>query len=71
MDIYSIKLHETIIVSDRGDLFITAIRVPGGWIYNSFDKSHNIMGSAFIPYCNEFQETKENSSKSYGLRKSK
>jgi hypothetical protein len=36
------------IVSD-GNLFITRIKVEGGWVYNSYDKGHGILGSCFVP----------------------
>jgi hypothetical protein len=52
-NIYELKLHKAAIVHDN-NLFITALRVPGGWIYNSFDKSNSVMGSAFVPFHNEF-----------------
>lgn len=35
-------------VSD-GSLLIIRIPVPGGFIYNSFDKENGIMGSVFVP----------------------
>ncbi len=39
-------------VCSDGSLFITRIEVPGGWIYNSYDKSHKILGSCFVPIPN-------------------
>jgi hypothetical protein len=42
------KINLEEIVSD-GSIFVTKIKVEGGYIYNSFDKSHNIMGSVFVP----------------------
>lgn len=36
------------IVND-GNLFTTRIQVPGGWVYHSYDKSHNMMGMCFVP----------------------
>jgi len=37
------------VVSD-GFLFVTRLEVPGGWIYNSFDKGQGIGASVFVPY---------------------
>lgn len=53
-NLYELKLHESSVAVD-GNLFIVCTRVPGGWIYNSYDKSHNILGSVFVPFDNEFQ----------------
>ena len=55
-DIYALELHETKEVSD-GSLFVQVLRVPGGWIYHAFDKSHNILSSLFVPFNNEFQSS--------------
>lgn len=35
-------------ISD-GSLFITKVKVDGGYVVNSFDKSHQILGSCFVP----------------------
>ena len=56
--IYELKLHEVSIVKDDS-LFTKAIRVPGGWIYISFDKPNNIGTSVFIPFNNEFMEERK------------
>jgi hypothetical protein len=48
-NIYNMKLHQTLTVED-GNLFTTVLRVPGGWMYRSYDKSHQICTSAFVPY---------------------
>lgn len=53
--IYHMKLHETIIAADARSLFTEVLRVPGGWIYQSFDKSTQVMGMVFVPWHNEFQ----------------
>lgn len=53
-NIYELKLHEITIAHDAF-LFVTVLRVPGGWIYSSLDKSHNILSSVFVPLNNEFQ----------------
>lgn len=36
------------IISD-GNLVITRIKAQGGYVVNSYDKSHNILGSCFVP----------------------
>ena len=54
-DIYELILHEGAIAEDNQSLFTTVLRVPGGWMYRSFDKSHNILASVFVPFDNEFQ----------------
>ncbi len=52
-NIYDLKLHEVLIVED-GSLFSTAMRVPGGFIYRSYDKSHQLLSCTFVPFDNEF-----------------
>lgn len=59
--IYDLKLNETLEHFVEGDehphaLAYSVIRVPGGWVYSSFDKGHNIGSSAFVPYNNEFEK---------------
>jgi hypothetical protein len=44
----NMKAHEVIVVEDA-NLFTTALRVPHGWMYRSYDKSHNILTSVFVP----------------------
>lgn len=56
--IYQLNLHEMVVVEDS-NLFTTAFRVPGGWIYRSYDKSAQIMGSVFVPFDNEFQTVRD------------
>lgn len=46
---YALKMHESLIVEDA-NLFTTVLRVPGGWIYRSYDKFNKIMGMTFVPY---------------------
>jgi hypothetical protein len=50
---FTMKNHDLAIAYD-GNLFISYLRVPGGWIYNSYDKEHKILGSVFVPLNNEF-----------------
>lgn len=47
--IYKMNLHETKLVYD-GIISISCTKVHNGWIYNSIDKGHNIMGSVFVPF---------------------
>lgn len=56
--VYDLALHEQTVAHD-GSLFTQALRVPGGWIYTSFDKSTHIMGSVFVPWNNEYQPPQE------------
>ncbi len=51
-DIYSMKLHETITVSED----ILATRVPGGWIYEFQKPQVNILEIIFVPFDNEFMK---------------
>jgi hypothetical protein len=53
--IYKLKLHEAHAFDDLG-LFTTVLRVPGGWFYRSYDKSHNIATGVFVPFDTEFQD---------------
>ncbi len=58
--VYKLKLHEMKMFGNVQDaLATTALRVPGGWVYSTFDKSHNIGSSVFVPWNNEFQEEEE------------
>lgn len=41
-------MSKPIIIHD-GNLFIAKIAVEGGWVVNSYDKSHQILGSCFVP----------------------
>jgi hypothetical protein len=54
-DLYRMNLNDTIIV-EGGTIFTIARRVPGGWIFTSFDTRERIMSSVFVPWNNEFQE---------------
>ncbi len=54
-DIYSLNLGEVAVAED-GFLFTTVLRVPGGWLYRSYDKGNGIGGVCFVPYDNEFQQ---------------
>lgn len=52
--IYDLKLHESIGV----DRYINVFRVPGGWIYitfNSLDEDAQV-SNVFVPYNEEFRE---------------
>lgn len=56
--LYEMKLHEVIKIDDK----ISAMRVPGGWVYNRFgwDDESVLRTSVFVPFDNEFQVNKEN-----------
>lgn len=53
-NIYDLKLHEVSVVECES-LFTLALRVPGGWIYRSYDKGSNILSAVFVRFDNEFQ----------------
>lgn len=54
--IYSLKLHEDFI----SRLGISIMRVPGGWLYDSWDlEKDSFKQGVFIPYNNEFQIIKK------------
>ena len=57
-NIYNLKLHETL-DADDANLFTTVIRVPGGWMYRSYDKGCHILCAVFVPFNNEFQEHRQ------------
>lgn len=52
-NIYKMALHSANVVED-GFLFTVVLRVPGGWIYRSYDKGNQVMGAVFVPFNNEF-----------------
>ena len=54
IDIYKLKLHESVDIND--ELFRgTILRVPGGWIYERDMPGYSTATSVFIPFDNEFQ----------------
>ena len=59
--IYSMNLHEMIIVGEISHSLATVVlRVPGGWVYSQFDKSHNMSSSVFVPFDNEYMKERKN-----------
>ena len=55
IDIYNMKLHEQVEISDKG--FIGSImRVAGGWIYERDARGYEVCTSTFVPFDNEFAE---------------
>lgn len=53
--LYNLELHEGI--TTEFGIFI--MRVPGGWIYDCWDKeADKFKTGVFVPFNNEFQETK-------------
>ena len=63
--IYDLKLHETSVVEDAF-LFTVVLRVPGGWMYRSYDKAHQILTCCLVPFDNEFMGGPKPLTKSYG-----
>jgi len=52
--IYNLKLHEILPVeTEDKELWTSAMRVHGGWIYRSYDKSHSMMSCVFVPESKE------------------
>lgn len=51
--IYTLGLHETLIITDELRFISSAMRVPGGWIYES--AAIDSRSSVFVPYCEEFE----------------
>ena len=54
-DIYKLEMNElTVLDFDACSYWThTVRRVPGGWIYTSSDQHRGIMGSVFVPFCEE------------------
>jgi hypothetical protein len=52
-NIYELKLHEILVIEDKY-LLTTVLKVPGGWIYRSYDKENKILGSVFVPFNTEW-----------------
>jgi hypothetical protein len=48
VNIYDTKLHEIKVIED-GAFFTTVMTVHAGWIYRSYDKSHGLLSSVFVP----------------------
>lgn len=53
--IYDLKLHEETGISN----YFYATRVPGGWIYSSYNGSSDMQFQVFVPFNNEFQNQNE------------
>ena len=54
--IYDLQIHEiTPVETNDAELWTSVMRVPGGWIYRSYDKSHSMMSNTFVPFDNEYQ----------------
>lgn len=53
--IYNLKLFEILPV-ETGDkeLWTSVMRVPGGWIFRSYDKSHLMLSTTFVPFDNSY-----------------
>jgi hypothetical protein len=62
-DIYSMKLHEVIAITPivNGVVFSCygVMRVPGGWIYQTWDDEiQDYVRQTFVPFNNEFINVK-------------
>lgn len=56
--IYKLKLHESVIVFNEKGHQITALRVPGGWLYQyRTDTRYEVDYAVFVPFNNEFQKS--------------
>ena len=54
-NIYELELHEETGISK----YFYATRVPGGWIYSSYNGSSDMQFQVFVPFNNEFQNQNE------------
>ena len=54
-NIYELELHEETGIS----AYLYATRVPGGWIYSSYNGSSDMQVQVFVPFSNEFQNQNE------------
>lgn len=52
--IYDMRLHETLSLSR----YLEVTRVPGGWVYELYDPCSEATTAVFVPFDNEFQEVK-------------
>lgn len=50
MKIYSLRLHEEIIINPDNGFVTRVMRVPGGWVYNQSYKGDNSSTSVFVPF---------------------
>jgi len=62
VDIYKMKLHESVYVSE-GPMYYCILRVAGGFIYECITGSGRI-SATFVPFSDEFMETKNDNDKS-------
>lgn len=56
VDIYNIKLHETIYI-EQSNFVGSIMRVAGGWIYERDIPDYRHSTATFVPFDNEFQRT--------------
>ena len=54
-NIYELELHEETGISK----YCYVTRVPGGWIYSSYNGSSDMQVQVFVPFSNEFQNQNE------------
>lgn len=53
--IYTLTLHETLVISEKQQYMTYVRRVPGGWIYVIRNYNNCNTTSTFVPFNNEFQ----------------
>ena len=52
-NVYDLNLHECMAIHKSGNDTITALRVPGGWIYEFSSVGSNEL--VFVPFNNDLQ----------------
>jgi len=59
--VYDLELHEALAITTTGDgiLHLSALRVPGGWIYSAWDEEkQEYTRDTFVPLVNDFVKIK-------------
>ena len=55
--LYQLELNDVLVIeTDDVELWTSAMRVPGGWIYRSYDRSSGFGSTCFVAFHNEFQK---------------
>ena len=56
MDVYELKLHESLSVNETTEV----MRVPGGWIYTRIATSTGLrISSVYVPWTPEFEKASQ------------
>jgi hypothetical protein len=50
-ELFKLSMHESAMI-DAGCFAVSVMRVHHGWIYTTFDKSHGVASSVFVPILN-------------------